>query len=116
MQWSLTKRLNPRRSWWGTLAFRLASAYAISGMLIVFFATASLYVVLVTQLERSTNLFLADKVNVLRALLRERPTMSTRFGRKWNWSQQRGVMNSFIFACWMNGESRSWRRQAWQNN
>lgn len=73
MPWSLTSRFNPRRRWWGTLAFRLASGYAISGMLIVLFVTASLYVVLVSELERSTNLFLADKVNVLRTMLRERP-------------------------------------------
>jgi two-component system heavy metal sensor histidine kinase CusS len=39
----------------------------------VFFATTSLYLVLITNLDRSANLFLADKVNVLRAMLRERP-------------------------------------------
>src|SRR6202044_2261725 len=39
----------------------------------VLISTASLYVVLVTELERSTGLFLADKVNVLRTMLRERP-------------------------------------------
>ena len=39
----------------------------------VFFATASLYLVLVSELQKSTDLFLADKVNVLRTMLRERP-------------------------------------------
>jgi len=39
----------------------------------VFFATASLYLVLVKELERSTDFFLADKVNVLRTMLHERP-------------------------------------------
>ena len=39
----------------------------------MFFATASLYLVLVSELEKSTDLFLADKVNVLRTMLRERP-------------------------------------------
>jgi two-component system heavy metal sensor histidine kinase CusS len=39
----------------------------------VFLATASLYLVLVSELDRSTDLFLADKVNVLRTMLRERP-------------------------------------------
>lgn len=39
----------------------------------VILATASLYVVLVTELERSTELFLSDKVNVVRTILRERP-------------------------------------------
>jgi two-component system, OmpR family, heavy metal sensor histidine kinase CusS len=37
------------------------------------FSTASLYLVLVTELERSTDLFLADKLNVIRTMLRERP-------------------------------------------
>ena len=36
-------------------------------------ATASLYIVLRTELDRSTELFLADKVHVLRTMLRERP-------------------------------------------
>ncbi len=61
------------RRWWGTLAFRLTAGYAIAGLLTVFFATAGLYVVLVSELERSTELFIADKVNVLRTMLRERP-------------------------------------------
>jgi len=39
----------------------------------VFFATASLYLVLVTELDRSTDLFLADKLNVVRTMLRDRP-------------------------------------------
>lgn len=36
-------------------------------------ATSSLYVVLRTELERNTDLFLADKLNVLRTMLKERP-------------------------------------------
>lgn len=73
MSWSVTSRLAPRGKWWGTLGFRLTAGYAISGLLIVFFATASLYVVLVSELDRSTDLFIADKLNVLRTMLRERP-------------------------------------------
>ena len=53
--------------------FRLTAGYAISGLLTVFFATAGLYAVLVKELDRSTDLFLADKLNVLRTMLRERP-------------------------------------------
>lgn len=73
MSWSVTSRLAWLARWWDTLAFRLTAGYAISGLLTVFFATASLYVVLVSELDRSTDLFLADKVNVLRTMLRERP-------------------------------------------
>lgn len=39
----------------------------------MFLATASLYLLTVTEMERSTNLFLDDKLNVLRTMLRERP-------------------------------------------
>jgi len=69
----------PSRSAWAalglrrTLAFRLTAAYSTAGMLLVLLATASLYIVLRTELDRSTELFLADKVHVLRTMLRERP-------------------------------------------
>src|SRR5580693_9261946 len=58
---------------WGTLAFRLTAGYALAGLFLVFAATASLYFVLVGELEKSNDLFLADKVHVLRTMLRERP-------------------------------------------
>jgi two-component system, OmpR family, heavy metal sensor histidine kinase CusS len=73
MSWSATSSSVPASRWWATLAFRLTAAYAIAGLLMVFLATASLYLVLVKELERSTDLFLADKLNVLRTMLRERP-------------------------------------------
>jgi two-component system heavy metal sensor histidine kinase CusS len=55
------------------LAFRLTAGYALAGLFLVFFATASLYFVLISELEKSTDLFLADKVHVLRTMLQERP-------------------------------------------
>ncbi len=58
---------------WKTLAFRLTAIYAMAGMLLVFIATASLYLLLVAELEKSTSLFLQDKVHVVSTLLRERP-------------------------------------------
>ena len=61
--------LQPRR----TLAFRLSAAYSLAGLILVILATASLYIVLRTELDRSTELFLADKLHVLRTMLRERP-------------------------------------------
>jgi two-component system, OmpR family, heavy metal sensor histidine kinase CusS len=57
----------------GTLAFRLTAWYVLAGLTLVVFATASLYSLLVTELEKSSDLFLADKVHVLRTMLRERP-------------------------------------------
>ncbi|MGO9338709.1 MAG: heavy metal sensor histidine kinase [Terracidiphilus sp.] len=56
-----------------TLAFRLTAAYSTTGLLLVLLATASLYIVLRIELDRSTELFLADKIHVLRTMLRERP-------------------------------------------
>ncbi len=73
MSWNLSNNVAPVSRLWGTLAFRLTSGYALAGFLLVFFATAGLYLLLVTELEKSTDLFLADKLNVLRTMLRERP-------------------------------------------
>ena len=73
MSWNVTRSFSLPGKWWDTLAFRLTAGYAISGLLTVFFATASLYVVLVSELDRSTDLFIADKINVLRTMLRDRP-------------------------------------------
>ena len=58
---------------WGTLAFRLTAAYASAGVFLVFLATFSLYLMLVSELNKSTELFLKDKLNVLSTMLRERP-------------------------------------------
>jgi two-component system heavy metal sensor histidine kinase CusS len=56
-----------------TLSFRLAAAYSLAGLTMVILATASLYIVLRTELDRSTEMFLADKLHVLGSMLRERP-------------------------------------------
>ena len=61
----------PRRP--TTLAFRLTAAYSLAGLLLVLLATASLYVVLRAELDKSTDQFLADKLQVLRTMLKERP-------------------------------------------
>ena len=58
---------------WSTLAFRLTAGYALVSLCLVFFAIVGLYLVLVAELEKSTDLFLADKVHVLSTMLRERP-------------------------------------------
>src|SRR5271157_1081490 len=73
MSWNPTSNLAQVSRLWGTLAFRLTAGYALAGAFLVFFATASLYLVLVGELEKSTDLFLADKLHVVRTLLRERP-------------------------------------------
>ena len=73
MSWKLTGRFAPVWRLWQTLAFRLTAGYALAGLFLVTFAIVSLYLVLVSELNKSTDLFLADKVHVLRTMLRERP-------------------------------------------
>jgi two-component system, OmpR family, heavy metal sensor histidine kinase CusS len=73
MCWKLARSLMPISRLWGTLAFRLTAGYALAGLVLVTLATASLYLVLVSELEKSTELFLGDKVHVLRTMLWERP-------------------------------------------
>ncbi len=73
MSWNPANSVAPLSRRWRTLAFRLTAGYALAGLFLVFLATASLYVVLRTELDRSTDLFLTDKLNVIRTMLRERP-------------------------------------------
>ncbi len=74
MSWKLTASITPvSRRLWKTLAFRLTAAYALAGLFLVFLATASLYLLTITEMERSTRLFLDDKLHVLGTMLRERP-------------------------------------------
>lgn len=73
MSWNLRRRFGQASRFWNTLAFRLTAWYVLAGLALVVFVTASLYFVLVTELQKSTDLFLADKVHVLRTMLRERP-------------------------------------------
>ncbi|HUO26761.1 MAG TPA: heavy metal sensor histidine kinase [Candidatus Aquilonibacter sp.] len=73
MSWNWNSRVASLARWWRTLAFRLTAGYAAAGLFLVFASTASLYFVLRSELERSTDQFLADKLHVLRTMLRDRP-------------------------------------------
>jgi two-component system, OmpR family, heavy metal sensor histidine kinase CusS len=73
MFWNPSRRLAPVLRFSGTLAFRLTAAYALAGLLLVFVATAVLYVELRIELEKSTDLFFADKLHVIGTMLSERP-------------------------------------------
>jgi two-component system heavy metal sensor histidine kinase CusS len=73
MSWKPNDSFAPVARLRRTLAFRLTAAYAIAGLFLIFLATASLYLLTVTEMERSTRLFIADKFNVLGTMLRERP-------------------------------------------
>ena len=67
-----TGSLAPASRLWSSLAFRLTAGYALVGLCLVFFAIVSLYLVLVGELEKSTDLFMADKVHVLGTMLQEK--------------------------------------------
>ncbi len=73
MSWNPASSLAPVSRLWRTLAFRLTAGYALAGFFLVFVSVVSLYLVLVRELEKSTDLFLADKVHVLSTMLLERP-------------------------------------------
>jgi two-component system heavy metal sensor histidine kinase CusS len=73
MSWNLRDRFGQASRFWDTLAFRLTAWYVLAGLALVVFATTSLYFLLVTELQKSADLFLADKLNVLRTVLQERP-------------------------------------------
>jgi two-component system heavy metal sensor histidine kinase CusS len=72
-RWLRFKLHVPVSRLWGSLSFRLTAGYALAGLFLVFFSIVSLYLVLVRELDKSTDLFLADKVHVLRTMLRDRP-------------------------------------------
>jgi two-component system, OmpR family, heavy metal sensor histidine kinase CusS len=73
MSWNWNSRVAPLDRCRRTLAFRLSIGYALAGLFLLSAATASLYFVLRSELEKSTDLFLADKLHVLRTMLRDRP-------------------------------------------
>jgi two-component system, OmpR family, heavy metal sensor histidine kinase CusS len=73
MSWNPSSSFAPVSRLWRTLAFRLTAGYALAGLFLVSFAIVSLYLVLASELDKSTDLFLADKVHVLQTMLRERP-------------------------------------------
>ena len=62
-----------RRARHWSISRRLTVLYAASSFLMLVLATAYLYWSLVGNLDREDNAFLADKIRVLRNLLRERP-------------------------------------------
>src|SRR5947207_6012028 len=70
------------------LAARLTAWYAGSAFLLILAATGFLYWVLVANLDREDDQYLADKVRILRAFLREKPHDATplRQEAEWEWA------------------------------
>src|SRR5579884_3582922 len=61
-----------RKAGW-SLAGRLTAWYTLTALLLTFCTAAILYWALTSNMGRENDLFLADKVHVLRAILRDRP-------------------------------------------
>lgn len=73
MSWKGLLRTNPARSGRWSLAGRLTAWYTLAALLLIFCTAAILYWALISNMSRESDLFLADKVHVLRAILRDRP-------------------------------------------
>lgn len=56
-----------------TLSTRLTSWYTLASLSLLLAATGLLYWALAAELDRGSDLFLADKLNVVRTILRDRP-------------------------------------------
>lgn len=71
-----------------SLAVRLTAWYAGSSFVLILAATGFLYWVLASNLDREDDEFLADKVRILRALLRDRPgdAVALKQEMEWEWN------------------------------
>src|SRR5258708_39048360 len=67
----MSSKKRARLSW--SLAARLTAWYTLASLLLTLVTTGILYWGLAADLNRSEDLFLADKGHVLRAILRDRP-------------------------------------------
>src|SRR5260370_38666858 len=83
---SLKNVPKPTAPW--SLAARLTAWYAGSAFLLILAATGFLCWALVSNLDREDDQFLADKVRLLRALLRDRPEdlRALRQEAEWEWA------------------------------
>ena len=67
----MSSPVRTRRSW--SLAARLTTWYTVASLIFVLLAVGILYWALGASLAHSEDVFLADKVHILRAILRDRP-------------------------------------------
>ncbi len=73
MSWKDLLRAKLLRKGGWSLAGRLTAWYTLTALLLTFCTAAILYWALTSNMGREDDLFLADKVHVLRAILRDRP-------------------------------------------
>jgi two-component system heavy metal sensor histidine kinase CusS len=73
MSWKDRLRVNLASKGGWSLAGRLTAWYTLAALLLICCTAAILYWALISNMSRENDLFLADKVHVLRAILRDRP-------------------------------------------
>lgn len=73
MYWKALVRMKPVRKRPWSLADRLTAWYALTSLLLISCTAALLYWALAANIRSDDDLFLADKVHVLRTILRDRP-------------------------------------------
>ncbi len=73
MWWKDLLKANRARNRGWSLAGRLTAWYTLAALLLISCTAAILYWALTSNMSRESDLFLADKVHVLRAILRDRP-------------------------------------------
>src|SRR5260370_1622662 len=83
---SLKNVPKPTAPW--SLAARLTAWYAGSAFLLILAATGVLYWALLTNLDREDDQYLADKVHILRAFLRDNPhaVAPLKHEAEWAWA------------------------------
>jgi two-component system heavy metal sensor histidine kinase CusS len=80
-----TERPVPRRAW--SLAARLTLWYAGSSFLLIAGATGFLYWAFLTSLDREDDQLLAEKIHILRRVLRDRPESLTALSQEVEWQR-----------------------------
>jgi two-component system heavy metal sensor histidine kinase CusS len=76
MSWKIMPRktpLSPAKRYRLSIAWSLTAFYTLFSFGLLLFATIFLYWVLAQNIERDEDLFLADKIHILRSILEERP-------------------------------------------
>jgi two-component system heavy metal sensor histidine kinase CusS len=79
---------NSRRPW--SLAARLTAWYAGSAFLLVLSATAYLYWAMIASLDREDDQLLAQKIHIIRRVLRERPNNAAALKQEVEWQRVGG--------------------------
>src|SRR5262245_33062217 len=99
-----TDKQRARRSW--SLAARLTAWYTLAALLLILGATGFLYWVLVSNLDREDDQLLANKIHILRRVLRDRPEEVAALAQEVEW-QEAGQRPMMILVRVLDGNNRA---------